>query len=137
MKINKIVIYTDGASRGNPGRAGAGFVIYTESGEKLTEGYRYLGIKTNNQAEYEALIMALEKAEEMGADAVEIRSDSQLLVRQLNGEYRVKSKNIIPLFRRVKELLSIFGSVQFTHVPREQNREADALANRGVDEGLR
>ncbi len=132
-KIETAIIFTDGASRGNPGRAGAGFVIYSVEGEKLREGSYYLGNKTNNQAEYEALIRALETAVDMGIRKIEIRSDSQLLIRQLQGSYRVKSPNIIPLYEKVKSLLENFSDVRLKHIPRELNKEADALANRGID----
>ncbi len=133
MKKSKFIIYTDGASRGNPGKSGVGFVIYDEKGNTIFEGHRYLGIATNNQAEYTALLLALKKALELGAEELEIRSDSQLLIKQLRGEYRVKSPNIITLFIKAKSLLSNFRRTTFTHIPREQNKRADSLANLAID----
>ena len=133
MKKNKVIIYTDGASRGNPGESGAGFVIYNENGDTVFEGYKYLGTTTNNQAEYTACLLALKKALELGANEIEIRSDSRLLIRQIKGEYRVKSPNITDLFVQVRSLLSKFGKTTFIHVPREQNKKADFLANLAID----
>ena len=130
----KAIIYTDGASRGNPGKAGAGFVIYSPEGKKIGEGSRYLGIKTNNQAEYYALLFALEETLTLGIKDIEIKSDSELLVKQLNGEYRVKSPSIKPLYEQVRKLMKNFENVSITHVKREYNKEADRLANKGIDE---
>jgi len=129
----KIQIYTDGASRGNPGPASAGYTI---------DGVAYgeaLGVQTNNYAEYMAIILALKKAQQLlgkkgakGAE-VEIFMDSQLAVRQLNGEYKIKNEGIIPLFIQVWNLRSDFAKVTFAHVPREENKEADAAANMALD----
>jgi ribonuclease HI len=131
----KVVTYTDGASRGNPGPAGIGALLLDESGATLAEIYDYIGITTNNEAEYRALIAALERAAEFTMDTVECFMDSELVARQLSGRYKVKSEKMIELHRKVKELAEKFGKVTYSHVRREhpQQRLADKLANRGVD----
>ncbi|MDH5225481.1 MAG: ribonuclease HI family protein [Actinomycetota bacterium] len=128
-----MTVACDGASRGNPGPAGAGAQITDESGVVLAEVAEGLGIATNNVAEYTAVIRGLERASELGATDVLLRSDSQLLINQLTGRYRVKSPHLQPLHRRVRQLASAFGSIEFEHVRRERNTEADRLANEGVD----
>jgi len=128
-----LTIYTDGASRGNPGPAGAGFVIYR--GDKLVEGQaQYLGEVTNNQAEYNALILALERALALGAQEVLAKSDSELMVKQLKGQYRVKDAKLKPLFARAKELIGSLSGFSIEHLRRDGNSEADGLANRAIDE---
>lgn len=129
-----LVIHVDGGSRGNPGPAGAGVVISDESGAKLHEGAYFLGNQTNNSAEYQALIRGLQRAETLTARPIHIRSDSELLVRQLIGEYRVKNEALAALFAQVQMLLLRFGGWQIRHVPREQNRRADELANLAMDQ---
>lgn len=129
MKTSKVIINTDGASHGNPGPAAIGATIKDEQGRLLASISRYIGRTTNNQAEYRAIIAALEKAAQMGATRVDIRSDSQLVVRQLNGRYRVKKASLRPLYLEVHKLLSQFEGFTITYIPREQNTEADALAN--------
>lgn len=131
-----VVISCDGASRGNPGPAGAGALIVTDAGEVLAEIAEGLGETTNNVAEYTAVILGLERAAELGAREVHLRSDSLLLVQQLSGRFRVKAPHLQPLHRRVRELAAAFDVVRFEHVRRERNREADALANEGVDRWL-
>jgi len=144
-----MVVYIDGASRGNPGKSGAGIVLIKASSPagkndavpviSLSE---YLGIATNNEAEYMALIIALRYLKDAanigGKLPLEIAffSDSQLLVRQMNGTYSVKSKNILPLYKKSKKLLEDMkaDSAKFTHIPRELNKEADRLANLAIDE---
>jgi ribonuclease HI len=135
MTHTKVISYTDGASRGNPGPAGIGALILDEQGETIAEIYRYIGITTNNEAEYRALIAALERAAELQAQTVDCFMDSELVARQLNGQYKVKSEKMIELHARVKELAAKFVKVTFGHVRREhpQQRLADKLANRGVD----
>jgi ribonuclease HI len=129
----RLVLRTDGAARGNPGPAGAGWVIETPAGDTIAEGWAYLGVLTNNQAEYEALLRALMDADP-GPDAdLTIYSDSQLLVRQLTGEYRVKDEGLRPRFEAVARFLRHAGSVSLRHVPRGENERADALANRAID----
>ena len=129
MKIEKAVLYTDGASRGNPGPAAIGAVIRDGKGRVLTRISRSIGRTTNNQAEYRAIIAALEEASRLGAEQVEVRSDSELAVRQINGRYRVKNKALKPLHQRVRELLSLFQAFAIVAIPRHQNAEADRLSN--------
>lgn len=129
----RLVVYTDGAARGNPGPAGAGVCIEDEAGNRLAEGARYLGETTNNVAEYRALVLGLERARELGADALEVRADSELMVRQMRGEYRIKSAPLRALAERAQALASHFGCVEYVHVRRELNRDADRLANRAID----
>lgn len=126
--MQEAVIYTDGASQGNPGRAGAGWVIETLDGNVVEEGSLPLGETTNNVAEYRAVIAALERARALGLSRLTLRSDSELLVRQLNGSYRVRSEALLPLYEQVQRLRTAFAKVNVEHVPREQNMRADALA---------
>lgn len=130
-----VLVWSDGASRGNPGPSGAGAVVKTPEGEVLAEISAYLGIGTNNRAEYEALRLGLERALILGAHEVDVYMDSELVVRQLRGEYRIKQESLKPLFHAVSDLVGRFDRVSFHHLPRAQNAEADALANRGVDRG--
>jgi ribonuclease HI len=125
------MIYTDGGSRKNPGEAGCGIVIYDDD-KKICEISKYLGIKTNNEAEYSGVVLALEKMHSKNLKEAILYSDSQLLVKQLNGEYKVKAEKIIPLNRKVKMLLQDL-KVTFEWVRREQNKEADELANIAMD----
>lgn len=127
------VIHIDGGARGNPGPAGAGVVIADDDGTPMHEAGYFLGRATNNVAEYQGLVRALEQAAAMGVRRLTLRSDSQLLVRQLTGEYRVKSAELRPLFERVQSLLRRFEGWSIEHVPREGNTRADALANRAMD----
>jgi len=129
----KLVLYTDGASRGNPGPASIGAVLYDEDDAIAVTVSEEIGTATNNVAEYSAVIAGLEAAAQLGADEVELRSDSLLLVRQISGEYRVKAAGLKPLHAKVSELLATFASVEVNHVPREQNEVADALANAALD----
>ncbi len=131
----ELTIYSDGASRNNPGEAGAGVHIMRDG--KPVEGLaRYLGTTTNNIAEYAAAIMGLEYAVKQGARRVRLFADSELLVKQINGQYKVKNEGLKPLHGKVKELIAKIGSVEVQYIPREQNREADALANRAIDEKI-
>jgi ribonuclease HI len=127
-------LHVDGASRGNPGDAGFGVHVTTPDGREVASLFGYIGKATNNVAEYQALLHGLRFALERGASAVEVFSDSELLVRQLEGRYRVKSPGLAPLHREAQSLLARFARSRVGHVPREKNREADALANRAVDE---
>lgn len=131
--MSKMKIYTDGASRGNPGHAGIGAIIYDENNEIIAEISRYLGETTNNVAEYTAMVTALEQAKALGATEVAVFTDSELLVKQVQGEYKVRNQGLIPLYLQVKALIREFTRFSLTHVPREQNREADKLANQGID----
>jgi ribonuclease HI len=126
-------LHVDGASRGNPGEAGFGVHVTTPDGREVAALFGYLGRATNNVAEYQALLHGLRYALDNGASAVEVFSDSELLVRQLAGRYRVKNPGLQPLFREAQGLLARFERARVTHVPREQNRAADALANKAVD----
>lgn len=131
--MSKVVIYTDGASRGNPGHAGIGVVIASEDGAVLREIGEYIGKTTNNVAEYKALIRGLEEAADLGADTVQLSTDSELMARQLAGVYKVKADNLKPLYDQAVRLLRCFRKVSITHVMRELNKRADQLANEGVD----
>ncbi len=136
----RIKVFTDGGARRNPGIAGAGIVVTSEDGGVIYQESRYLGIKTNNEAEYEALILALEwvkkNKKEIGASEIEINSDSELLVRQMRSLYRVKAKNLKSLWalarNRVEEMEV---PVSFVSIRRELNVLADELANRAMDAG--
>ena len=132
----RVTINCDGAARGNPGPAGAGAIVVDEEGAVLAEVAEGLGETTNNVAEYTAVIRGLEEAKRLGAHEVLLRSDSQLLINQLTGRYRVKAPHLQPLHRRVRALLVGFAKVDLEHVPRERNVEADRLANLGVDRWL-
>ncbi|MBI5420233.1 MAG: ribonuclease HI family protein [Deltaproteobacteria bacterium] len=134
MKGKPLLLRTDGASRGNPGPAGIGVVIEAEGTGERTELCDYIGETTNNVAEYRALILALTEAEKLSPSSVTVLSDSELLVRQLNGEYRVKSANLKPLFLEAVRLLRRLPGARILHVDREENHEADLLANRAIDE---
>ena len=129
------LLMVDGASRGNPGEAGCGAAILRADGTVVRELCRYLGRTTNNVAEYEGLIMGLEALLQLGAKTVRVQSDSQLLVRQLNGEYRVRDARLKALWLKASELLRRFSRYRIVHVYREANKLADRLANRAVDQG--
>ncbi len=128
----RLVTFTDGGARGNPGPAAIGVVI--QDGAKTIESFgRFIGKTTNNQAEYQALIAALLRARDLGADEVWCNLDSELLVRQLKGEYKVKNKDLAPLFLKLHNLSLGFRNISFHHISRERNREADAEVNRALD----
>lgn len=128
-------IYIDGAARGNPGESGIGVLIRDETG-KTSEIKKYLGTRTNNQAEYTALITALEESNEHRGKNINIYTDSLLLANQMNGLWKVKHPEISVLNKKAKELLKNFKEVTIRHIPRELNREADRLANLAIDEYL-
>ena len=129
--MKKAIIFTDGAADPNPGPAGIGAVIKNERGQVVSRISQSIGEATNNQAEYEAVIAALEAALKSGAIQVEVRSDSEWLVRQVNGQYRIKAAAIRPLYIKVKQLQTQFDKCSFTHIPREEN-EAHQLTTRGL-----
>ncbi|HEY7163714.1 MAG TPA: ribonuclease HI family protein [Candidatus Binatia bacterium] len=131
------LLMVDGAARGNPGEAGCGAVIVDEAGEVVKELSCYLGHATNNVAEYEGLLLGLQALLDLEKKNIRVQSDSQLLVRQLNGQYRVKDEKLKRLFERAVNLLRRFDKVRIVHVPRELNRHADRLANQGIDQVLR
>ena len=130
--MDSYIIYTDGAALGNPGPAGAGAIVVDPKGNIVYRISESLGIASNNEAEYFAIILALEKADNMGLKDIEIRSDSQLIVRQINGQYKVKSANLKPLFKKVLNLLLNFQRTKMVHISREFNKEADKLAKLGA-----
>ena len=132
MKVLRL--FTDGASRGNPGHAAIGVVIEDDQGMRLRTFHRYIGTTTNNVAEYQALIDGLKALEPWKPDLVEVYMDSKLVVEQVNGRYRVKSPELQGLLRQVKDLMGRFPAVEFKHVEREKNRGADTLANMALDE---
>lgn len=131
--ISKVIAYADGASRGNPGPSSYGVVLYDESEHELHRSCRALGHATNNQAEYHGAIAALEAALGLGAAVVELRMDSELIVRQLSGRYKVRNEKLIPLHERMLALRTRFQRVIIAHVPRKLNKVADALANEALD----
>lgn len=131
---DKLIIYTDGGARGNPGPAAVGIVIRDESGKLLKKFSQFLGAKTNNEAEYEAVIGALTLGNKMGASHPEIYLDSELLVRQLNNIYRVKNHRLQGLILQVRNLETKFKRVSFRYIPREKNKLADELVNECLDE---
>lgn len=132
--INHAVIYSDGGSRGNPGPSAAGFVILEQDGDVVAEGGAYLGRTTNNVAEYQAVYLGLEKAQEMGFKTVDFRMDSQLVANQLNGVYKIRNLELRPINNRIAELAQQFDRVTFTHVRREYNQLADGVVNKILDQ---
>ena len=129
---SRAVLWVDGAARGNPGQAGAGLVLQEDSGSLYRSG-EYLGEATNNVAEYSALLAGLKKAARLGVRELEVRSDSELVVKQLNGQYKVKNPRLQDLYFSAIKKISSFEKVTFVHVPREENKEADRLANMAID----
>lgn len=132
----KIIIHSDGGARGNPGPAGIGALLTDENNHKVAEISKYLGVATNNQAEYKALLAGLKKAKELGADEVLCYLDSELVVKQLNREYKVKNKDLAPLFIEIYNLSLGFKKISYHHIRREFNKEADCLANEAMDRGV-
>ena len=128
-----LTIFTDGVARGNPGEGGFGVIIKDADGCVIEEVGGYIGITTNNIAEYTALLNALKTSLKYKAGKIVVYSDSELMVRQLNGIYKVKNEWLLPLYKEAKKLISNFGDFIIEHIPREKNKEADALANRAVD----
>lgn len=126
------VLYTDGASSGNPGHSGIAFLIYNETGDIIAKEARYIGKTTNNVAEYTAVICALQKAIDLDIKSVEIRLDSELIVKQLNNEYQVRSNRLKPLYHKVRNLLNKFSTFSLVKISREKNRPADKLASSAV-----
>ena len=131
--MKSVKVHTDGACRGNPGESGAGAVVTDHDGNVLLKVSRYLGQGTNNQAEYEALIIGLEAAHGLGADEVSVYADSELMVRQMKGEYKVKNPGLRDRVAMAHLILSKFRRHSFHHVPREKNAVADGLANEAID----
>ena len=133
MGMGHVNVYIDGASRGNPGRAGAGILITNEEGKRMLGISRYLGHKTNNEAEYWALLLGLREVKRVGGKAVRVFTDSELVERQVKGLYRVKHPNLRSLHKLVVENLKSFSSFEIESIPREQNQEADLLANQAIE----
>lgn len=133
MVIEELLINCDGGARGNPGPAALGVSIQTPDGVEIEGIGEALGHRTNNYAEYSAVLRGLERARELGARRVHVRSDSQLLIEQLKGNYKVKSKNLIPLYLAVRTAARAFERVTYEHVRREQNVRADELVNQALD----
>jgi len=133
MNIKRVRIWVDGASRGNPGPAAIGVLIKDEQDRLIARISQRIGTTTNNQAEYRAIIAALEKAIRLGTRRVEVNSDSELVVKQINGKYRVKKAALKPLYQQVKQLQGLLEGFTITHIPRQQNIEADKLANIALD----
>ncbi len=129
-----LVLHIDGASRGNPGDASFGVYVTDEARRPVAELFGFLGRATNNVAEYQALLHALEFALRRGAPRVQVFSDSELVVKQINGQYRVRHADMLPLFQRARTLLSRFERAEVRHVRREHNKDADRLANQALDE---
>lgn len=132
-KQGVVVMYSDGGSRGNPGPSAAGYIIRDTDQKLVYEGGAYLGITTNNQAEYHGVRLGLEKAKELGANSVECYVDSMLVVNQLNGQYVIRNRELWPIHERIKELIRQFDKVTFRHVKREFNQQADGMVNKILD----
>jgi ribonuclease HI len=132
--VKHATLFADGGSRGNPGPAAGGAVLFADDGTPLREIGEYLGVATNNVAEWTAVLLGLRAALELGIEDLDVRLDSELVVRQLSGAYRVKHPNLIPIFGKVRSLLRQFKRVDVKHVRRAENAAADALVNRALDE---
>ncbi len=133
----RLTLQTDGASRGNPGHAAAGVVLLRPDGTVVAQGKKYLGVMTNNEAEYRALVLGLKSAALYKPSALDVRMDSELVVRQMTGRYRVKDAKLQALFAEAQALARAFPTITFTHVLRGKNAQADALANEALDEQTR
>ncbi|MCX6792424.1 MAG: ribonuclease HI family protein [Candidatus Falkowbacteria bacterium] len=131
--MKKYIIYSDGGARGNPGPAAIGAVIKDEANNLVQEISKTIGETTNNQAEYQAILAGLEAVKNLGGEEVDCFLDSELVVKQLRHEYKVKNKDLAPLFVKVHNLSLQFKKISFTHVRREQNKEADCLVNKALD----
>lgn len=133
MKKDKLLIYIDGAARGNPGPAGIGVVILDENNKRVKDYYKYVGETTNNVAEYNALIYGLQEAHMLGSKDVVLHMDSELVAKQLKGEFRVKNSNIKPLFEQAIHLINGFQKIEIKLIDRTLNKEADKLANKAIN----
>ncbi len=132
--MKRVVIFTDGAAEPNPGPAAIGVTIKDKRGKLITLISQRIGRATNNQAEYRAIIAALEEAVRLGIKQVDIKMDSELVVKQISGEYRVKKATLKPLYQQVKQLLGLLEGFTITHIPRQQNTEADKLAHKALND---
>lgn len=133
MSEKKVHLFIDGAARGNPGPAGVGVVLLDENKKKIKDFCKFIGEATNNVAEYNALIYGLQEALMLGAKEVVVNMDSELVIQQLKGEYRVRNSNIKPLFGQVVHLMDGFKKIEVNHIAREKNKEADKLANKAIN----
>ncbi|NQT06062.1 MAG: ribonuclease HI family protein [Candidatus Omnitrophica bacterium] len=133
MENKKLLIYIDGAARGNPGPAGIGVVLLDEKKKRVKDYYKFLGKTTNNIAEYNALVYALQEAHMLGAKEIVLHMDSELVAKQLKGEFRVKNNNIKPLFEQAIHLINGLEKVEIKHIDRSLNKEADKLANKAIN----
>ena len=129
----KLVVHVDGGARGNPGPAAAAAVLSTADGDVVDEAHEYLGVATNNVAEYRGLLLGLRRARELGADEIEVVNDSELVAKQINGHYKVKHPDMKPLHAEAMSALLGFSRWKIRSVPRAQNKEADALVNQALD----
>ena len=132
-KFLSLTVNSDGGSRGNPGKAACAAVVFDADGEELLTRSRCIGVATNNVAEYEGAVLALEMCRELGAGSVHLRMDSELIVRQIKGRYKVRNAGLKPYFARVKKLAAEFGKFSVAHVKRGENKRADALVNAALD----
>jgi ribonuclease HI len=132
-KSPDLLIFIDGASRGNPGRAGAGVYITDREGKRVAETGRYLGHQTNNEAEYGALLLGMKEAKRLGGESIHIYTDSELIARQVKGIYRVKDLDLRILHKKVMGMIKEFASFEIESIPREENQEADLLANQAIE----
>jgi ribonuclease HI len=135
-KVTEVKLFTDGGSRGNPGPSASGYVLYDMHDKPLVDKGVYLGVTTNNQAEYTALKLGLEAAKQLGVRTVHVYMDSLLVINQMKGIFKIKNRDLWPINGAIKELVANFEHVDFTHVPRELNKAADAAVNRATDEAL-
>lgn len=133
MNPERVIVHVDGGARGNPGPAGVGVVVSGTDGDAIVRANAYIGESTNNEAEYHALLLGLEQAAALGAREVEVVNDSELVARQVTGEYRVRKEHLRPLHRRAMEALRAFERWSIRSVPREQNEHADDLVNAAID----
>ncbi len=131
----RAVLYVDGASRGNPGPAGAGAVLTLPGGESHRLG-RFLGVRTNNHAEYQGVLLGLAKALELGVKELDVRGDSMLTMMQLKGEWKLRNEGLRPLYDEARSLARRFAAITFRHIPREENQAADEMSNRAIDERM-
>ncbi len=135
--MTKLIVYSDGGARGNPGPAGLGVYICTPEHTPVERRYKYLGETTNNVAEYSGALLGIERAIALGATEIELRADSKLVIEQLKGNYKVKNPGLKEIHSEIsKKLAGFTGQIEFVHVPREKNKEADRLSNVAMDEGM-
>ncbi|MCM8763664.1 MAG: ribonuclease HI family protein [Candidatus Omnitrophica bacterium] len=137
MRIKKVEIFTDGASWGNPGKAGIGVIICGDNKKIIKEFGKYIGEATNNVAEYMALLYGLEESLNLGVEAIKINLDSELLAKQIKGEYKVKEPHLRMLFEQLAVLCKKFKKIELKNIPREKNKKADKLANQAIKEAVR